>query len=477
MKVGLRIIKTVIAVFISISIYLLLLGLNKLFNLDTDNLYAPTSFFTPFFAAIAAAYALHRDKKTSLKNAKIRSYGSIIGGYYGMIIVLLNDAILLKLYNTHFIIYEILTFFNVSIFIIPLILFTVKIKQPDSVFLTLLTYFSVTISIRNGGQPVTIFATNRILSTLIGIGISLLVNMMTFRFHKNKDYLFVSSLEGGIIKQNTTKLSPFMIYKLNNLYFKKMPLTFVTTRSVSSLSYIFDDTDINYPIVVMNGVAIYDFVEELYYEQYNISLEVKNYIDSVLIKEGVNPYIYTIEDHLLNCYYLKKPSDIERQFINIRRKNKSDNFVRAKLPTDAEPSLYMVIDKYDKLNQINKILKESVYGNKIDIIIYPYEDVQGDYYFLKINSSESRKEHLINKIKENKKYNKLIVCGSDDSDLELIKESDFSLCLSSASQIVKEHVNIVIDNNPETILKIFEKIYHTINFDKTVNKLKKKYKK
>ena len=58
--------------------------------------------------------------------------------------------------------------------------------------------------------------------------------------------------------------------KLNNLYYKDMPLTFATTRTLSSLEYVFDDVDVSKPMVVMNGSAIYHFNEKRYDNIYNI---------------------------------------------------------------------------------------------------------------------------------------------------------------------------------------------------------------
>ena len=152
---------------------------NEALGLEDTYVNAPTTFYTPFFAAIAAAYALHKDKKSSLNQAKIRSIGSVVGGYYGMIVMLISEFFLMSVFNLHVsnpIIFKTITFLIVSVCIIPLIWFTVLIKQKTCVFITLLTYFSVTISIRNNLESVAMFATNRVISTLIGIGISLLIN-------------------------------------------------------------------------------------------------------------------------------------------------------------------------------------------------------------------------------------------------------------------------------------------------------------
>ena len=198
MHIGKRIIKTFITLFLVLMIYILLLFIDKLVGIDRSSWKAPSNMYTPFFAGIAAVFATHRNKKSSKKQATVRSLGTIIGGYFGMAIILLFEFILIDLIHLdelNFILYYFLKFLFVSICIIPLILVTIKLKQVDAVFITCLTYLSVTISIRNGGMPVLQFATNRVLSTLIGVGVSLFVNNYLFTSYRhNNNILFVSSL-------------------------------------------------------------------------------------------------------------------------------------------------------------------------------------------------------------------------------------------------------------------------------------------
>ena len=70
-KVGKRIIKTVIAVFISISVYIVLLAIDELAGFKKIYSNGLTIFYTPFFAAIAAVYALHRDKKVVMNKQRL----------------------------------------------------------------------------------------------------------------------------------------------------------------------------------------------------------------------------------------------------------------------------------------------------------------------------------------------------------------------------------------------------------------------
>lgn len=477
-KPGMRIIKTVIAVFLSISVFIVLMLIDNARNIAINTEGSLTIMYTPFFAAIAAVYALHRDTKSSLNQAKIRGLGSIFGGYYGMIIVLIFEFLLLDVLKIeNLVLYNLIFFFIVSISIIPLIQFTVAVKQASCVFITCLTFFSVTISIRNGGLPVILFATNRVLSTLIGISISLLVNNLMLLRRKNKDILFVTSIDNNLLMSKKNEISPFIKYKLNNLYYKDMPLTLATTRTLSSLEYLFDDVEIGVPLVVMNGAAIYSFKDKTYEDVYTIDHNARIFIDQKLKENNMNSFTYSIDDNMLHCYYSKIQNDGEKAFYNIRRKNDFDNFVRAQLPEDVEASLYIIIDKKEQIDKLVGEINSSPHKELIDLIVYGYNEIDEGYYCLKINSHDSTKEKLVNKLKNDGNYNNVIVCGSGHTDLELIKEADFSICLSTAPVDIKEEVDVVIDENPENILKIFERFYHSRNINKTINKIKSKYKK
>ena len=88
---------------------ILFILLDNALSLDYENSWITFSkMYTPFFAGIASVYALHKNSKSSFKQAKIRTLGSVIGGYFGMIIILICESILinaLNLYETNYILY------------------------------------------------------------------------------------------------------------------------------------------------------------------------------------------------------------------------------------------------------------------------------------------------------------------------------------------------------------------------------------
>lgn len=139
MKIGKRTIKTFIAVLITLGIYLILYAINfacGIFETPAelsareDLWYAPTNFYTPFFAGIAAVYAMHRDIASSRQQARIRSVGTVVGGYYGFIVVQIIEWIFLDAtgMKSGSLPYDAILYSAVSAGIILLIVITVNSK-------------------------------------------------------------------------------------------------------------------------------------------------------------------------------------------------------------------------------------------------------------------------------------------------------------------------------------------------------------
>ena len=475
--IGKRIIKTVVTLFIILLIYIFLLWIDTLLNIDSSSFKAPSNMYTPFFAGIAAVYATHRDKKSSINQAKIRSFGSIFGGYFGMIIVLIIEFFFIDLINieaSNFVLYYLIRYLIVTISLMPLIMITVKLKQVDAVFITCLTYLSVTISARNGGMPVFQFATNRVLSTLIGVGVSLLVNNYLFSLKKcNKDILFVTSLENNFVSKDD-ELSAFTKYKLNELFDNEIPLVFATTRTPMSFEYIFNNININYPMITMNGAAKYRFDKKRYSDIDHIELETRLAIDKAINEYNMNAFVYTVNDHVLHAYHNVLVNEGEKLFYKHRKHQNAYSFVRGTLPLDLFPSIYILIDTKEKIESFVNYCKSINLDDKVTLVTYKYKDINNvEYFYLRIYDKFVSKENYVNSIKKENNLNKLIVCGSGHTDINLLKQADLSLCLDTAPDYVKNEVDYVIHGNAETVLRIFDKIYHSKDVDKTINLYKK----
>ena len=147
--VGMRMIKTVIAAFLCA-----LIG------------YARGQI--PFYSMIAAILCLQRDIGTSVNVALNRTVGTLIGGVFGFLILLLVQAIQMQI-NTP------LYYLLISACLLPLIYVTVVLEKHPASYITCVVFLSITVSHITDDIPA-VFVFHRVADTLIGIIISLAVN-------------------------------------------------------------------------------------------------------------------------------------------------------------------------------------------------------------------------------------------------------------------------------------------------------------
>lgn len=159
-KIGMRIIKTAIAVFICFVI----------------DMFRTTSM--PFYSAIAAILCMQPDVKDSWKVAATRTIGTIIGGAYGVLLLMLLQA-----FNTVNI--PILHYTILTVALMPLIYITVLLKQKSATYITCVVFLSITITHIGDASPY-LFALSRVIDTLIGVFVSLGINAIPFLKNKQQ---------------------------------------------------------------------------------------------------------------------------------------------------------------------------------------------------------------------------------------------------------------------------------------------------
>lgn len=148
--IGMRIVKTVLAVFVC-SILGWLRG------------------ETAFFSMIAAVLCMQKSTEKTLTTSFNRVIGTAVGGAYGVVVLFLE---------TQFRLQRILPLFYliVSLMLIPVILTATGIKKPSVAAFACVVFLSTTVYHVGDADPYT-YALNRMLDTVIGIVVALIVNL------------------------------------------------------------------------------------------------------------------------------------------------------------------------------------------------------------------------------------------------------------------------------------------------------------
>ncbi|MDY6064829.1 MAG: FUSC family protein [Finegoldia sp.] len=152
-KPGLRIIKTSLAVFLSMLI---------------SYLRSPNA--TPFYSAIAAVICTKPAITESVTMGKNRILGTLIGSFMGLIYLLITEDLMIP---------DFLSMILLSLSIGLLIwIITGVANIPKSVTIACVVFLSITINHAQTDELALYFALNRTLDTLIGIIVAVVVNMM-----------------------------------------------------------------------------------------------------------------------------------------------------------------------------------------------------------------------------------------------------------------------------------------------------------
>lgn len=148
--IGMRVIKTVISVFICFII----------------SHYRNES---PLYSTIAAIISMKTDHRGGIIEGKNRMKGTIIGGFFGLIGLIVLE--LLRLENN-----SLIGYFITSLFLIPIIYSNLKIHSTDSVSLSCIVFLGIVVS--DNKIPAISRVLNRTIETFIGVIVSIVINII-----------------------------------------------------------------------------------------------------------------------------------------------------------------------------------------------------------------------------------------------------------------------------------------------------------
>jgi Cof subfamily protein (haloacid dehalogenase superfamily) len=433
-KIGMRIIKSSIAVFLCFVIYLI------------------RSEGIPFYSAIAAVLCMQPYVSNSRKVAFNRTIGTFIGGIFGMVVMLMERQ---------FIPPEapILKYLLISVVVIPLIYVTVLIKNPTVSYITVVVFLCITVSHGLDANPY-LFTMNRILDTLIGIFVSLGVNTFHLPRRKNSQLLFVSDLD-GTLTNSEGQISNYSKIKLNQLIQKGALITVASERSSASIDPILSGIHFSLPIITLSGAALYDLNAKNYLYCKNIAYSDAKEILSVFEKYGLNCFVHTIINDVLHIYYGDLTNSAEVKMYQSAKLQPLQNYICSPLPENRDVVYFKSIDTLDMVKKLYGDLLRVGCKDRIEVV-YKKDEFCNGYYSLVVYSVEASKANAVFELRKRLSIDRVAAFGNDGSDSSMINDADYGYAVENASDELKEMApNIIGDQNTDAVVKTMEKLFHS----------------
>lgn len=466
MKIGLRTIKTAVAILICLFIYILLEAI-ALLPFVPDNF--AITWYNPFFGGLATAYSMQASRAKSIEQAKNRCIASLIGGTVGIVLIFLYQLrggiwpalIDVSLADWNFL----LPYLLIGLCAIVVVILGNLFNQPQAIFVSLLTFLSVTV---NPGTTVPNwefqFGINRILSTIIGVLVALGVNFMHLpHFHKNKKMLFCIGME-GILKNDNDSFRGYLGYKLNSFKEQGLNYTFFTTRTPATFMNIAETYNLKWPIICMSGAALYDPLNKHYLATAPFSVLESNHIRELLKLENVSPFINVIENDVHYIYSEGINNEAEALYEREKKNASYVNYVSGSLANDREVLYFLLLEEANKVDEIIKRLASSELKDKFEVQVYEFLDTATNLdkklKYVKIYSSKIKELKAFKAfVKENDNY--VVSLATDDNAKYLALHSDYVISLPSAApEVLKRASKIISNASYEQVFKEMASLYY-----------------
>lgn len=362
-KIGLRIIKSAIAIGLCFFVDWLRGGAGIV-----------------FYSQLSALWCMQTYRTNSKKNAIQRFIGTVIGAVYGLIFLLMDRQIFAKWSHPDFSAKVV-----ISLFIIAVLYTTVLTKKKQASYFSCVVFLSIVINHIGDNNPY-LFVFNRFLDTIIGIIIGIAINDFVLPSKKDRDTLFVSTMDDTLLKKDE-KLNDYSKAELNRLIEDGMKFTVATMRTPAIIMENLGDINMKYPVIAMDGAALYDVATRTYPKKYVISpvnaLEIREFI------EQYSKYYFTniIVDDTLLIYYQPDMDGVMKEVADSLRYSPYRNYIMREVPRDEAVVYYMILDTKDKQQLLYEALIDNGYGKHYKIVFYDSDTYEGCSYIKIFNKN------------------------------------------------------------------------------------------
>ena len=257
--------------------------------------------------------------------------------------------------------------------------------------------------------------------------------------------LFLSDLDGTFLnsKGKITQRSADII---NTLTKKGVMFTVATARTYATVTEMFEGIYLPCPLVLMNGVTIYDPLEKQILKSNSIPTDLGNKIVSEFRKRGVEPMLYFQQGETLDIYYAELTNDYQREYVAQRTDRNGKRFIYSPTPIKLEDKnlVYIVcLDYYDKLKDIYEAVSKF---DETHCMFYK-DNYVPDMYYLEIITRAVSKASGALEVKRMVGADRIVAFGDNLNDIPLFEIADECYAVEEAQDELKSIATGVIGSH------------------------------
>ncbi|MCL1835786.1 MAG: HAD family hydrolase [Oscillospiraceae bacterium] len=256
--------------------------------------------------------------------------------------------------------------------------------------------------------------------------------------------LYVSDLDGTLLNPDA-ELSGYTKDTLNSLIAGGLRFTAATARTPGTAVAILEGLNLDMPVIMMNGVLIYDVARHEKVRMHAIPPEAVKEIIGVLRSCGVTGLMYRFVGDDQSTYYeangiTPKSTAVSnapmRAFIDERvaRYGKAFTSVDSLGDVPAEDTVYFtLIDVPERLRPARDALSRLPGLN-----VMMYKDTYSrDLWFLEMFSADASKKNAVAYLRQQYGFDRIVGFGDNLNDLPMFEACDVCVAVENAMQEVR----------------------------------------
>lgn len=356
---GQRIIKTAGAVFVCLVIYMLR-GYRGMVGQS-------------IVAAILCMQPYAQDTKTF---AVDRIVGTALGGIWALTFLLLMREV--PILGT----YQILVYLLMAVFVILSIYSTVVIKKSDLAALVAICLMGTVATYPEVETPVQQTVTS-VVDTAIGTVVAIVVNGLHMPRRKHPEHLyFVRTMD--IVPNRFRQIPSSVNIALDKLYQDGAKICLVSQWAPAFIISQMGLLNVNAPMIIMDGAALYDIRENRYLDVIPIPRENADRLRSILGAFGAGVNLYAVNERTMAIYHDGAVNAEEKREQEAMKRSPFRNYADG-LPHEEDWIAFMrVIDTTQHIEELAYQLKSVLPTGMFRMAVRPddrYKGTSGLYFY------------------------------------------------------------------------------------------------
>ncbi len=253
--------------------------------------------------------------------------------------------------------------------------------------------------------------------------------------------LYVSDLDGTLLS-SSKKLPLRAADMLNDLIENGAAFTYCTARRIQSSEPLMKDVKLNIPVILMNGVFIYDTQKKEYIQKNLFSGRQCALLREAAMRLNESPMVYSfINGGLRNSYF-----EGEKSLASYLSDHRADPTLRPVHSLDEMfegESFYALF-----INPVNKDALDEIFTKENGFSHVYYADVyhKGEYWY-EVFSASAGKGNAVLQLKRLVGADEVVCFGDNGNDLPMFRVSDRCYAVENAVEEVKREADGVILSN------------------------------